>query len=117
MINNASAINLSDTQSVTMKRYDLMNSVNARGTFLLTKVCLPHLKKSNHAHILTLSPPLSMKPKWFSGHVAYSMAKYGMSMCVLGWGEEFKNYNISANALWPRTAIATAAVRNHLGGD
>ena len=117
VINNASAINLSDTEKVSMKRYDLMNSVNARGTFLLTKTCLPYLKKSSHAHVLALSPPLAMKTEWFEGHVAYTMAKYGMSMCVLGWSGEFRQYGISVNALWPRTAIATAAVQNHLGGD
>ncbi|BDS13515.1 SDR family oxidoreductase [Aureispira anguillae] len=116
LINNASAINLSPTEHVSMKRYDLMHAVNARGTFMTTKLCLPHLKKGNNPHILNLSPPLNMDPKWFGNHVAYTMAKYGMSMCVLGHAEEFKDYGIGVNALWPRTTIDTAAVRNLLGG-
>ncbi len=116
VINNASAINLSNTEELSMKRYDLMHSVNARGTFLTTKLCLPYLKKSSNPHVLNLSPPLNMDPKWFGGHVAYTMAKYGMSMCVLGQAEEFKPYGIGVNALWPRTTIDTAAVRNLLGG-
>ncbi|XP_073945608.1 hydroxysteroid dehydrogenase-like protein 2 isoform X1 [Choristoneura fumiferana] len=99
-----------------MKRYDLMHSINTRGTFLASKLCLPHLKNSNHAHILNLSPPLNMNPFWFSVHVAYTMAKYGMSMCVLGMSEEFKPYNIGVNALWPMTGIATAAIEM-LTGD
>ncbi len=117
LINNASAINLSPTEHVTMKRYDLMHSVNTRGTFLCTKLCLPHLKKAANPHILNLSPPLNMDPKWFCNHVAYTMAKYGMSMCVLGHAEEFKEDGIGVNALWPRTTIDTAAVRNLLGGE
>lgn len=116
-INNASAISLTDTETTSMKRFDLMMDVNARGTFLVSKLCLPYLKKSNHAHILTLSPPLDMSAKWFKNHTAYSMAKYGMSMCTLGHSEEFKKYNIAVNSLWPLTAIDTAAVRNLLGGD
>lgn len=116
LINNASAINLSSTEDVTMKRYDLMHGVNARGTFMTTKLCLPHLKKGNNPHVLNLSPPLNMDPKWFGKHVAYTMAKYGMSMCVLGQAEEFKEDGIAVNALWPRTTIDTAAVRNLLGG-
>lgn len=116
LINNASAINLSNTEDLPMKRYDLMHSVNARGTFLTTKLCLPFLKKGNNPHVLNLSPPLNMNPKWFGGHVAYTMAKYGMSMCVLGQAEEFKPHGIGVNALWPRTTIDTAAVRNLLGG-
>lgn len=116
LINNASAINLSNTEDLSMKRYDLMHSVNARGTFLTTKLCLPFLKKGNNPHVLNLSPPLNMDPKWFGGHVAYTMAKYGMSMCVLGQAEEFKPHGIGVNALWPRTTIDTAAVRNLLGG-
>jgi citronellol/citronellal dehydrogenase len=116
LINNASAINLSPTEHLSMKRYDLMHSVNARGTFLCTKLCLPHLKKGNNPHILNLSPPLNMDPKWFGNHVAYTMAKYGMSLCVLGQAVEFKDYGIGVNALWPRTTIDTAAVRNLLGG-
>jgi citronellol/citronellal dehydrogenase len=100
-----------------MKRYDLMHSVNTRGTFLCTKLCLPHLRKAANPHILNLSPPLNMDPTWFCNHVAYTMAKYGMSMCVLGHAEEFKDYGIAVNALWPRTTIDTAAVRNLLGGE
>ncbi len=117
VVNNASAINLSDTRTITMKRFDLMHGVNARGTFLTTKLCLPHLEKADNPHILTLSPPLHMERRWFQGHVAYTMAKYGMSMCVLGWAGEFEKQGIAANALWPRTTIATAAVNNLLGGD
>jgi citronellol/citronellal dehydrogenase len=100
-----------------MKRYDLMHQINGRGTYMVSKYCLPHLKKSSNPHILNLAPPLDMHPKWFSGTVAYTMAKYTMSMCVLGMAEEFKEFGIAVNALWPRTAIATAAVQNHLGGD
>lgn len=117
LINNASAIKLLPTEHLPMKRYDLMHSVNARGTFMTTKLCLPHLKKGNNPHVLNMSPPLSMDPKWFGGFVAYTMAKYGMSMCVLGHSEEFKEYGIGVNALWPRTSIDTAAVRNELGGE
>ena len=116
-INNASAISLTGTEATSMKRYDLMNQVNARGTFLMSKTCLPYLKKSAHAHILNLSPPLDMSPKWFKNHTAYTMAKYGMSMCTLGMAEEFKPYGIGVNSIWPLTAIDTAAVRNVLGGD
>ncbi len=115
-VNNASAINLTGTLETPMKRYDLMHQVNARGTFLVSQACLPHLLKSKSTpHILNLSPPLNMLPKWFGPHVAYSMAKFGMSMCVLGMAEEFKG-KVAVNALWPRTTIATAAV-NMLGGD
>ena len=117
LVNNASAISLTGTLETPMKRYDLMHSINTRGTFLCSQACIPHLKKAANPHILNLSPPLSMKPKWFGGHVAYTMAKYGMSMCVLGMAEEFKGVGIAVNALWPRTAIATAAVKNLLGGD
>ena len=116
LVNNASAINLSPTLEIEMKRYDLMFSVNVRGTFLCSKLCIPYLKKAENPHILNLSPPLNMDPKWFKNNLAYSMAKYGMSMCVLGMAEEFKNEGIAVNALWPRTSIATAAVRNLLGG-
>ncbi|MHA1914749.1 MAG: SDR family oxidoreductase [Promethearchaeota archaeon] len=116
LINNASAINLSPTLDITMKRFDLMFSVNTRGTFLCSRLCLPHLKKSENPHILNLSPPLNMDPKWFKTNLAYTIAKYGMSMCVLGLAEEFKTDGIAVNALWPRTTIATAAVRNLLGG-
>jgi len=116
LVNNASAINLSPTSEVSMKRFDLMFSVNVRGTFLCSKLCIPFLKKSENPHILNLSPPLNMDPKWFKNNLAYTMAKYGMSMCVLGMAEEFKKDRIAVNALWPRTPIATAAVRNLLGG-
>jgi citronellol/citronellal dehydrogenase len=116
-VNNASAISLTPIEQTEMKRLDLMCAVNARGTFLVSKTCLPHLKKAKNPHILTISPPLDMKPEWFSGHVAYSIAKYGMSLCVLGLADELKKDGIAVNALWPRTTIATAAVRNILGGD
>lgn len=116
-VNNASAIQLTNTLQTDMKRYDLMNQINARGTFLTSKKCIPHLLKSENPHILNLSPPLDMNSKWFSNHVAYSIAKFGMSLCVLGMAEEFKEKGIAVNALWPRTAIATAAVKNILGGD
>ncbi len=116
-INNASAIMLTGTESTPMKRYDLMHQVNARGTFCLTQACIPHLRQADNPHVLMNSPPLSMKPKWFRHHVAYTMAKYGMSMCVLGMAAEFEDDGIAVNALWPRTAIATAAVKNLLGGE
>ena len=116
-INNASAIQLTGTLQTDMKRYDLMNQINARGTFLTSKKCLPFLLKAENPHILNLSPPLDMKPYWFSNHVAYTIAKFGMSLCVLGMAEEFKEQGVAVNALWPRTAIATAAVQNVLGGD
>ena len=117
LINDASAINLTPTLETSMKRFDLMFSVNVRGTFLCSKLCIPYLKKSDNPHILNLSPPLNMDSKWFAHHVAYTMSKYGMSMCVLGMAEEFKKDGIAVNALWPRTAIATAAVKNLLGGE
>ena len=117
VINNASTINLSNTEKLDMKRYDLMNSVNARGTFMTTKLALPYLKESENGHVIMLSPPLDMATKWFANHVGYSIAKFGMSMCVLGFAGEFKRHGISVNALWPRTTIATAAVGNLLGGD
>ncbi len=116
-VNNASAINLSNTLATQMKRYDLMHAVNTRGTFLTSQKCIPHLKKADNPHILNLSPPLNMEAKWFAPHVAYTMAKFGMSMCVLGMAEEFKSEGIGVNALWPRTTIATSAVKNLLGGD
>ena len=114
-INNASALSPTGTEATEMKRFDLMHAINTRGTFLTTKTCIPHLRKSDNPHVLMLSPPLDMQPKWFSGHVAYSIAKYGMSLCVLGMAEEFRKDGIAVNALWPRTAIATAAVANILG--
>jgi citronellol/citronellal dehydrogenase len=116
LINNASAINLTGTLQTDMKRYDLMNGINARGTYMSGKYCIPFLKKAANPHILTLSPPLDMSPKWFAPHVAYSMAKYGMSLCTLAWAEEFRKDGIAANALWPRTLIATAAIQM-IGGS
>lgn len=116
-INNASAIQLTGTLSTDMKRFDLMHQINTRGTFLVSKTCVPYLKKSGNAHILNLAPPLDMSEKWFKGHVAYTMAKYGMSMCTLGMSAEFEKEGIAVNSLWPLTAIDTAAVRNLLGGD
>lgn len=110
LINNASAISLTGTLETDMKRYDLMHQINTRGTFLVSKACIPYLVKSDHAHILNISPPLNMNPKWFAPHVAYTMAKYGMSMCVLGMSHEFRKQNVAVNALWPRTAIHTAAI-------
>jgi citronellol/citronellal dehydrogenase len=116
-VNNASAISLTGTLATDMKRYDLMNQINARGTFLTSKACIPHLKRSANPHVLMLSPPLDMNPRWFQGHVAYSMAKFGMSMCVLGMAAEYKADGIAFNALWPRTGIATAAIKFALAGD
>jgi len=116
LINNASAIGLTPTEHTEAKRYDLMHSINVRGTFLMCKACIPYLKKSSNAHILTLSPPLDMNPKWFAPHLAYTISKYNMSMIVLGLAEELKG-KVAANALWPKTTIATAAVQNLLGGD
>jgi len=109
-VNNASAINLASTEDMPMKRFDLIFSVNVRATFMCSKLCIPYLKKSKNPHILNLSPPLSMKPKWFKQHVAYTMSKYGMSMCTLGMAEEFKSAGIAVNSLWPKTLIATAAI-------
>jgi citronellol/citronellal dehydrogenase len=117
LINNASAINLSPTEQVEPKRYDLMHDINVRGTFFMSKACIPHLKKANNPHILNLAPPLNMDPRWFAPHLAYTMSKYGMSMVVFGLAEELKPHRIAANALWPKTTIATAAVANLLGGD
>src|SRR5215472_3431526 len=116
-INNASAISLTNSQATDMKRFDLMMGINTRGTFMVSKYCIPHLKKAANPHILMLSPPLDMKAKWFEHSTAYTMAKFGMSMCVLGLSAELKNAGIAVNALWPRTTIATAAVGNLLGGD
>jgi citronellol/citronellal dehydrogenase len=116
VLNNASAIDLSRTEDLAMKRYDLMHDVNSRGSFLLAKTALPHLLKSDSAHVLTLSPPLNLNPRWAGAHLAYTMAKYGMSLVTLGLAEEFKDRGIAANSLWPRTTIATAAVANLLGG-
>ncbi len=116
LVNNASAIYLADTASTPMKRWDLMHQVNVRGTFLATQACLPHLSRGRNPHVLVLSPPLSLEPRWFAGHLAYTLSKYGMSMCVLGMAEELRDKGIAVNALWPRTVIATAAL-NLLGGD
>lgn len=117
VINNASAISLTNTLLTESKRFDLMHDINVRGTFLVTKHCIPHLKKSNNAHILTLSPPLNLSPYWFTHHLAYTLSKYNMTMMALGWAEELKQYHIASNSLWPVTTIATAAVQNLLGGD
>jgi citronellol/citronellal dehydrogenase len=117
VVNNASAISLTPTEQTEPKRFDLMHDINVRGTFFVTKACIPHLKKSTQAHILTLSPPLNMDPKWFAGHAAYTITKYSMSMLAIGWAAELKKYNIASNALWPKTTIDTAAVRNLLGGE
>jgi NAD(P)-dependent dehydrogenase (short-subunit alcohol dehydrogenase family) len=117
VINNASAIRLANTEQLDAKQFDLMHDINVRGTFFVVRNCLPYLKKGNDAHILTLSPPLNMDLKWFKSHIGYTLSKYNMSMMALGWSEEFKQYNIASNALWPRTTIDTAAVRNLLGGD
>lgn len=117
VINNASAISLTDTEKTESKRFDLMHDINVRGTFLVTKHCIPYLLKSSNAHILTLSPPIDLNPKWLGAHVAYTMSKYNMTMMAMGWAEEFKGRNISSNSLWPVTTIATAAVNNLLGGD
>jgi len=117
VVNNASAIDLSPTDQLAMKKYDLMQDINTRGTFLLSKTALPHLEKSDNGHILTLSPPLNLNPRWAGSHLGYTIAKYGMSLCTLGLAEELKDRGIAANSLWPRTTIATAAVRNLLGGD
>lgn len=116
-VNNASAINLAGTEDLEMKRYDLMQDINARGTFVLSKSCIPHLKEAENPHVLTLSPPLSLEPRWAKGHVGYTMAKYGMSLCTLGMAEEFSGDGIAFNSLWPRTLVATAAVQNLLGGE
>ncbi|MGB6231566.1 MAG: NAD(P)-dependent oxidoreductase [Litorimonas sp.] len=117
LVNNASAISLTPTTATPMKRYDLMNGVNARGTFLMSQTCHPHLKDGTNAHILNIAPPLLMESRWFRNHVAYTMAKYGMSLCTLGMAEEFRGDGIAVNSLWPMTSIDTAAVRNVLGGD
>lgn len=117
LVNNASAISLTPTEATEPKRFDLMHGIQVRGTFMVCRACIPHLRKSTNAHILNLSPPINLNPKWFGEHLAYTMSKYGMSMIVLGLAEELKKEKIAANALWPRTTIATAAVQNLLGGD
>lgn len=117
VVNNASALDLRPTRDIDMKRYDLMQDINARGSFLLSKTAIPHLERSANPHILTLSPPLDLRPKWAGSYLAYTMAKYGMSLVTLGLAEELAPVGIAANSLWPRTTIATAAVANLLGGD
>ncbi len=117
VVNNASAIFLAGTVDTPLKRYDLMHAVNVRGTFLTTQCCLPHLLRADNPHVLNISPPLNFEARWFAPHLAYSMAKYGMSLCVLGMAEEFREQGVAVNALWPRTAIATAAISNILGGE
>ncbi|MFM7671467.1 MAG: SDR family oxidoreductase [Bacteroidota bacterium] len=117
LINNASAISLTPTEQTEAKRFDLMHDVNVRGTFLMTKACIPPLRKSANPHILTLSPPVNLDPKWFEKHVAYTISKYNMSMMTIGWAKELAKDRIAANSLWPRTTIDTAAVRNLFGGQ
>jgi len=115
-VNNASAINLASTEQIDMRRYDLIQQINTRGTFVTTRACLPFLKRAANPHVLTLSPPLDFRPQWFAGHLAYSLSKYGMSLCMLGMAAEYRDAGIACNALWPRTTIATAAVEFALGG-
>jgi len=117
VVNNASAIAMTPTPKTEMKRFDLMHQINTRGTFMVTKYALPHLEKAANPHVLMLSPPLDMSERWFAPHVAYSIAKYGMSLCVLGFAGEFRARGIAVNALWPRTTIATAAIKNIVGGE
>lgn len=117
VVNNASAIDLSSTADLSMKKYDLMQDINTRGSFLLAKTALPHLRASGAAHVLTLSPPINLAPRWAGAHLGYTIAKYGMSLVTLGLAEEWRELGIAANSLWPRTAIATAAVQNLLGGE
>lgn len=117
LINNASAISLTNTEQTEAKRFDLMHDINVRGTFLVSKHAIPYLKKGSNPHMLFLSPPINLHPKWFANHVAYTISKYDMSMIMLGLSEELKKYQIAANALWPKTTIATAAVQNLLGGQ
>ena len=117
LVNNASAISLTGTLQTSLKRFDLMHQINTRGTFACSQACLPYLKQAHNPHILNLSPPLNLEARWFAPHVAYTMAKYGMSLCVLGMAAEFAADGVAVNALWPRTTIATAAVQNLLGGD
>lgn len=117
LVNNASALFLAGTVETPAKRFDLIHAINVRGTFLTSQACLPHLKRSENPHILNLAPPLNFEARWFAPHLAYSLSKFGMSLCVLGMAEEFRSAGVAINALWPRTAIATAAVRNLLGGD
>ncbi len=117
LVNNASAISLSNTEDTDTKRFDLIHDINVRGTFLMTKHCIPFLKKAANPHILTLSPPINLDPRWIEPYIGYTISKYGMSLMTMGWAEEFRKYAVAANSLWPVTTIATAAVRNLLGGD
>ncbi len=116
-VNNASAINLAGTEALELKRYDLMQDINVRGSFAVTRACVPHLRRGTNPHILTLSPPIGLRPEWLGPHIGYTLAKYGMSLLALGWAAEFAEAGIASNALWPRTLVATAAVQNLLGGD
>ena len=116
-VNNASAINLSRTEDLPVRRFDLMQQINARGSYVVTHACLPHLKRGSNPHILTLSPPISLEPRWLGPHIGYTLSKYGMSLLALGWAEELREAGVASNALWPRTLIATAAVQNLLGGE
>ncbi|TLY90257.1 MAG: NAD(P)-dependent oxidoreductase, partial [Gammaproteobacteria bacterium] len=115
-INNASAISLAPTEQIDMRRYDLIQQINTRGTFVTSRACIPYLRKAPNPHVLALAPPLDLQPKWFAGHLAYSLSKYGMSLCMLGLAQEYRDAGIACNALWPRTTIATAAVEFALGG-
>jgi len=117
LINNASAISLTKTEQTEPKQFDLMHNINVRGTFFVNKACIPHLKKSDNGHILTLSPPINLAPKWFGSHLAYTISKYNMSMIAIGLAEELRKYKVASNCLWPKTTIATAAVKNLLGGE
>jgi citronellol/citronellal dehydrogenase len=117
LVNNASAINIATTEHMEVKRFDLIQQINVRGTFFMSQACIPYLKQAHNPHILNLSPPLNLDPRWFGPHLAYTLSKYGMSMIVLGLAEELRQYRIAANGLWPKTTIATAAVKNLLGGD
>lgn len=117
LVNNASAIQLDSTEQLDLKRFNLMQDINVRGTFMMTKACIPYLKQSSSAHIITLSPPINLQQKWLNSYIGYTISKYSMSMMALGWAAEFKKHNIASNALWPKTTIDTAAVRNLLGGE
>src|SRR4051794_2893478 len=117
VVNNASAINLGRTEELEPKRFDLMQQINVRGSFVVTRACVPYLREGTNPHVLTLSPPISLDPKWLGPHIGYTLAKYGMTLLALGWAEEFREAGIASNALWPRTLVATAAVQNLLGGD
>lgn len=116
-INNASAIDLRGTEALDLKRYDLMQAINVRGTFVVSRACIPHLRAGTNPHILTLSPPISLESRWLGPHIGYTLAKYGMSLCALGFAAELADAGVASNTLWPRTLIATAAVQNLLGGD